>query len=128
MIYLDTHVLVWLYAYGRGGVPEAVATRMETTDRLLISPMVRLELEYLKEIGRVDEPPITVLDALETVIGLKVCNASFHAVVGEAESQNWTRDPFHRLIVAHAALFNAQLITKDDTIRANYLHAYWDES
>ena len=126
MIYLDTHVVAWLYAQGRDAVPRGVAHRIEAVDDIRISPMVRLELQYLFEIGRVAMPALPVIDALEAALGMTVCRASFAAVVREAESRAWTRDPFDRLIVAQAALFQAPLITKDETIHANYEHAFWE--
>ncbi|ADE15129.1 PilT protein domain protein [Nitrosococcus halophilus Nc 4] len=126
LIYLDTHVAAWLYAQGRDAVPHQVAHLIEETDDIRISPMVRLELQYLFEIGRVKQPPLPVLDALESTLGLVVCKAAFPAIVREAESQIWTRDPFDRLIVAQATLFGAPLVTKDATIHANYTRAIWD--
>lgn len=127
MIYLDTHVVAWLYAYGGKGVPEKVSQRIEAEFDLRISPMVRLELQYLYEIGRTHAPPMPVLDALHTMIGLKICPASFPAIVLGAERQHWTRDPFDRIIVAQAAMNEATLVTKDGTIRRHYPRAVWDE-
>jgi PIN domain nuclease of toxin-antitoxin system len=39
--------------------------------------------------------------------------------------QDWTRDPFDRLITAQAAVGSDVLITKDATITANYPRAVW---
>ena len=88
--------------------------------------MVRLELQYLYEIGRVSQPALPVLDALESTIGLSLCHAAFPAVIREAEGQTWTRDPFDRIIVAQASLFDAALLTKDKTMHNHYSHACWD--
>ena len=126
LIYLDTHVVVWLHAEGGSAIPAASAELLEETPDLRISPMVRLELQYLYEIGRVTEPPLPVLDGLESALGLTICNAPFAAIVREAEGQNWTRDPFDRLIVAQASLYNATLITKDEFIHRHYPNAFWD--
>lgn len=125
MIYLDTHVVAWLYAQGRQAVPGDLADRIEATDDLRISPMVRLELQYLYEIDRVAQPALPVLDALESALGLVICKAAFPAVVREAEANTWTRDPFDRLIVAQAALFDAPLATKDAAIHAHYPQTIW---
>ena len=54
MIYLDTHVVVWLDA----GLSEKFSERarkLVNQDDLFISPVVRLELQYLYEIGRVTD-------------------------------------------------------------------------
>lgn len=127
VIYLDTHVVVWLYAEGAAALPEMAVQMLEEASEIRISPMVRLELQYLYEIGRVNQPALIVLDALESSLGLSVCHSPFSAIVREAEAHSWTRDPFDRIIVAHAALHDAQLLTKDETIRANYAKAVWPD-
>lgn len=125
MIYLDTHVLIWLYALGASSLSPAASRHISASADLRISPMARLELEYLYEIGRVTEPAATVFDALHAALDLKLCGASFGAVVHEAERQRWTRDPFDRVIVAQAALHDAPLVTKDATLHAHYSRAIW---
>lgn len=125
LIYLDTHVVAWLYGLGATALTPRAAESIEAADEVRCSPMVRLELEYLYEVGRTSEPALPVLDALQTSLGLRLCDAPFAAVVREAESQKWTRDPFDRLIVAHAALHGAPLITKDEHLHAHYTGAIW---
>ena len=125
LIYLDTHVAVWLYALGAQSLSTAAAELIEESDDLRISPMARLELQYLHEIGRVTEPAAAVVDALNTALGLVVCGAPLPAVVGEAERLGWTRDPFDRLIVAQAALHDAPLVTKDEVLHEHYSAAVW---
>ena len=125
LIYLDTHVVAWLYATGAGALSERAAETIDTSEEVRISPIVRLELQYLFEIGRVGEPAVTVVDALAGTMGLTVCTAAFASVVYEAEKIAWTRDPFDRLIVAQAVLHAAPLVTKDDTLRAHYSEAVW---
>jgi len=126
LIYLDTHVVAWLYAYGGDALPNTLARRLEESDDLRISPMVRLELQYLHEIGRTSEPALAVIDRLESVLGLSVCKVPFSAVVLEAEGHYWTRDPFDRLIVAQASVSQAPLATRDRQIHDHYSGAIWD--
>ena len=52
MIYLDTHVVLWLYAQRGKGLSERACQLIECANFVIISPMVLLELEYLNEIGR----------------------------------------------------------------------------
>lgn len=125
LIYLDTHVVAWLYGRGAGALSDDAAAAVESAGEVRCSPMVRLELEYLHEIGRVTEPALTVWDAVSAALGARICDAPFFAVVREAERQRWTRDPFDRLIVAQAALHGAPLVTKDETIHAAYDAALW---
>jgi PIN domain nuclease of toxin-antitoxin system len=46
-------------------------------------------------------------------------------IVEHALKEKWVRDPFDRLIVAHAKANDAPLVTKDERIRLNYRHALW---
>lgn len=125
MIYLDTHVVAWLHALGADALSPAAADAIETSRDIRISPMVRLELQYLFELRRVTRPAVEVVDALQAALGLRVCDAPFAAVVREAEGEAWTRDPFDRLIVAQASLHGAELVSKDETLRAHYGATIW---
>ncbi|MCP5101450.1 MAG: PIN domain-containing protein [Chloroflexi bacterium] len=124
MIYLDTHVVVWLYAGKTSKFNQSVKTLINEQE-LLISPIVRLELQYLYEIERITDEANTILTDLGDRIGLKQCDKPFHIIVSNALLLSWTRDPFDRLIVANAALNDDILISKDQTIRNNYAHAKW---
>ncbi len=124
MIYLDTHVVAWLYA-GIIALFPSDTKKMLSGEELLISPIVVLELQYLFEIGRVSKKAADVVSDLENRIGLKTCEHTFGDVVEYAIKQDWTRDPFDRIIVAQASIHSKAVITKDETIRANYKHAIW---
>ena len=124
MIYLDTHVVVWLYAGLTEKFSEPVR-QLINDDEVCISPMVRLELRYLHEIQRVTDDEHTIVSDLANRIGLQVCAEPFNSVVTRALAASWTRDPFDRLIVAQAALHDSILVSKDQTILANYAHARW---
>ena len=124
MIYLDTHVVAWLFAGRLDHFPEAVRRRLEESE-LWISPMVALELQYLFEVRRTTEPASVVVEGLQRMIGLKVCDLPFPAVISTAQRQAWTRDPFDRVITAQAALREAPLLTKDELILEHYSRAVW---
>jgi PIN domain nuclease of toxin-antitoxin system len=91
-----------------------------------ISPIVELELTYLYEVRRVSEPAIAPLAALRQSIGLAVADTSVAALVEAATALAWTRDPFDRLIAAHAIVAGLPLITADRTILENLPQAVWD--
>lgn len=124
VIYLDTHVAVWLYE----GRVELISPRLRALiedEAALLSPIVALELEYLFETGRMSAPATTLLQALGRDHGIRLCDLPFAGVVTAALRQSWTRDPFDRIIVAQAAMRRAPLITKDAAIRAHYQRAMW---
>ncbi len=125
LIYLDTHVLVWLYANGAASIPEIAIGAIGNHD-VKISPMVRLELQYLYEINRVSQPAAIVFDELAGAIGLSVCDKAYSNIIIEAEKQSWTREPFDRIIVAQAAVSESVLVTKDVAMHKHYPHALWD--
>ena len=123
-IYLDTHVVLWLYEGLLKKLTRAGRKSIEEND-LLISPMVRLELQYLFEIRRSTQPANAILGELRPQIGLTVCDLPFDQVAHKASELTWTRDPFDRLIVAQAIGRNFQLLTKDREIRRNTELAFW---
>jgi PIN domain nuclease of toxin-antitoxin system len=122
--YLDTHIVVWLYEASLEKLSGVAKERLRS-DSLLISPAVILELELLHEIHRLTRTSRTIVDSLSADIGLSVCELPFPEVVESAVHQKWVRDPFDRLIVAHANANEAPLITKDETIRRHYRQAVW---
>lgn len=124
MIYLDTHVVVWLYAGLTERFSVATQTMLDDED-LLISPVVRLELQYLYEINRITVTADTVIVDLAQRIGLAVCPKPFNDIITQATQITWTRDPFDRILVAHAALDQLPLLSKDQTILTHYPLAHW---
>lgn len=124
VVYLDTHVVVFLYS--GVGIRFGPRTRAAIENNALrISPVVGLELQYLYETGRTSLPARPVIEELAETIGLTVCDLSFVNVCLRAEKLSWTRDPFDRLIVAHAMIADEVLITKDRYIRRHYKKALW---
>jgi PIN domain nuclease of toxin-antitoxin system len=125
-VYLDTQVVTWLSASRFKKLP-AAATRAVDSSNLLISPMVLLELEYLHEIGRTGRPAMAVLEQLEKQLGLIVSDHLFLTVAQAALYETWTRDPFDRIIVAHARSDGySKLVSSDEKIKRNYSMTIWD--
>ena len=90
------------------------------------SPLVALELAYLREAGKARDPVTTMLAALRRDIGLEIVDVSLAQVVEAATDLSWTRDPFDRLIAAHAIVAGVPLLTADETILDNLSLATWD--
>jgi PIN domain nuclease of toxin-antitoxin system len=123
--YLDTQVLVWLCEGKIRKLTKRAAEAIEKFE-VVISPMVLLELEYLYEIQRIIRPPLALVNQLQSQIGLSVRDGSFSGVLHTALFEEWTRDPFDRVIVAHARTdAYAPLITSDQKIRENYKKSVW---
>jgi PIN domain nuclease of toxin-antitoxin system len=124
VIYLDTHVVAWLYAGEIALLPRPVRSMIER-EQLLISPIVELELHLLHELGRVTQPGHVVVEALHQELDLARCEIPFRQVITAALRQSWTRDPFDRIIVAQAQVRSTRLLTKDQSIRDHYPEAVW---
>lgn len=123
--YLDTHAAIWLYA-GRGDLfPERLLTSLERAE-LFISPFVLLEIQFLRESGKVKIKVDTFLREMKQDFGLKLCPSSLASVTLEAVRMSWTRDPFDRMIVAQASVNESRLITRDREILKHYDEACWD--
>lgn len=109
VILLDTNAVIWLDQNHK-----RVRALARSSSRLLVSPATLLELQMLEESGRlrlrsrlrgvidsdrweIDEPP--ALQWFE-----------------HSAEESWTRDPFDRLIVAHARLRRVRLASGDGAI------------
>lgn len=124
MIYLDTHVVVWLYAGLEEKFSDDVRRKMNDNE-LVVSSMVRLELQYLYEIGRVTAKPDKILGFLSRAIGVRETEVVLGKVIDVAVGLSWTRDPFDRLIVAEAMMNSAMLVTADKNIGKHYELSLW---
>lgn len=125
MIHLDTHVVIWLYVDPASKFPPRVLSLIEK-EELQMSPMVALEIQMNYEIGRINCDARTLLLYLENRIGLTMQKDPFVEIAQTALHESWTRDPFDRLIVSHAKMAQARLITKDKTIHEYYSRAVWE--
>lgn len=124
MIFVDTHVVIWLYDKLLDKLSKDAIQQIEDNE-LLISQMVRLELQSLFEIGRIKVSPETIIKDLNKSIGLNVSQMKVEQVFDQAIDYQWTRDVFDRLITAEAETMGFALVTKDQNILANYKKAIW---
>ena len=122
--FLDTHAAV---ALEEGTIEVFGPAAVDVLERaaLFVSPIVRLELKFLAEVGRLTVEPDEVLGGLASKLGIVQSDDPIAAVVAEALRLVWTRDPFDRLLVATAALHRAPLITNDQRIHEHFADAVW---
>jgi PIN domain nuclease of toxin-antitoxin system len=110
VILLDTNAVIWLDQNHRRARP---LTRTATP--LAISPATMLELQFLVEAGRIRFPQ-GGLEAITADDRWTVDEPPALDWFGRAAEESWTRDPFDRLIVAHARLRRCRLATGDQTL------------
>jgi PIN domain nuclease of toxin-antitoxin system len=111
MILLDTNALIWL-EQGHTRTRSLARSRR----RLYISPASLLELRFLEEAGRIRLKNATISDVTHRDDLWVLDDPPAAEWFEEALDLGWTRDPFDRLIVAHARLRGWPLATADRTL------------
>ncbi len=111
MILLDTNAIIWLHTrHKRGRALDRFA------GRLYASPASLLELQLLVEVGRLRlRDNVDAVDLAEDerwVVDAPPAAGWFE----RALTVSWTRDPFDRLLVAHAYLRGWRIATGDAAI------------
>lgn len=124
LVHLDTHVVCWLYM-GQVDLLSLAARQAIEHCALAVSPMVGLEIQYLREVGRLRYGARRVLAALRRELGVALSDVPFPVVAARAVTFAWTRDPFDRLIAGEAAAARARLVTRDDQLRRHFRAALW---
>jgi len=124
LIFLDTHVAVWLYS-GEFNLFKPKTLKLINENPVCISHIVRLEMKYLNEIGRISLQPDVIIAALAAEIGLVYSDNNIDRIISQAIHLDFTRDPFDRIIVADASINNSIVISKDSNIIKNYKNTVW---
>ena len=124
VVYLDTHVVIWLYDALTDRLSSTARSAIEQND-VRIAWVVKLEVQYLYEIGRVRVPAETVVESLSRSIGLRLSGVPCGEIVQRALEMEWTRDVFDRLIAAESEVTASGLVTKDARMKQNLETAIW---
>ena len=122
--FLDTHAAVFLWE-GRAEVFGSRSRELLKRATLFVSPMVRLELQLLREIGKLKVDADQILGSLASDARVVATDDGLDALVPLAMPLTWTRDPFDRLLVATALLHQAPFVTRDRRIHENFPGAVW---
>jgi PIN domain nuclease of toxin-antitoxin system len=109
MILLDTNALIWLEQDHPRSRP------LSGAKRLYISPASLLELRFLEEAGRIQLRNATLAELVQHDLWL-LDDPPSAAWFEHAWEISWTRDPFDRLIVAHARMRRWKLATGDSRV------------
>jgi PIN domain nuclease of toxin-antitoxin system len=108
MILLDTNAVIWLHDGHRR------ARRLDAhLGQLYVSPANFLELQLLVEAGRLRLKQGAAVRDFANDDRWAMDNPSSVAWFERALDMGWTRDPFDRLLVAHAAFRGWRLATGD---------------
>lgn len=107
MILLDTNAIIWLHQRHRR------ARALNRAGRLYVSPASTLELQVLVESGRLRFRRGATVGHVVHDDRWLIDGPPSPDWFDAATEQGWTRDPFDRLIAAHARLRGWRLATAD---------------
>ena len=113
VILLDTNAIIWLL----GGDSRAAPLTARGA-RLYASPANQLELQFLSESGRLRVRGGASAAQIMHDERWALDDPSSAGWFEKAIAVGWTRDPFDRLLVAHARLRKWRLATGDSTLIA----------
>lgn len=122
--FLDTHAAIFLWE-GRTELFGSGSRELLERAVLQVSPLVRLELGFLREVGKLTVEPDLLLGSLTADYGVTVSADPIDRLIPLAMPLSWTRDPFDRLLVATALLHEVPLITRDARIQEHFTGAVW---
>ena len=112
MILLDTNAVLWALA----GNPRA-APLFAQGRPLRLSPVSLLEIRFLVEVGKLGLAPGRSVAEIADDSRWKLDSPSSARLFAAALDLEWTRDPFDRLLVAHARYRRWRLATGDRVLR-----------
>lgn len=110
MILLDTNALIWLAQAHRRARP------LLAYPRLHISPATLLEIQFLLEAGRLQFKDRVSAATLGADPRWRLDELPASKWFLAACEVGWTRDPFDRLIAAHARVRRWKLATADEVL------------
>ena len=108
MILLDTSAVLFLLTGHRRARPLG-----PHSGKLRFTPIALLELEFLQEVGRGTFTTARPADMVAEDPRWIVDDPPLSSVIRHALALTWTRDPFDRLIAAHAVFRGWRLATSD---------------
>ena len=113
MILLDTHAAIWIARRHRRAAP------LQRFPRLYVSPVSILEMQYLLEAGRLKGTGPNAATVMAADPRWFVDAPPAERWFLTACELGWARDPFDRLIAAHARVRAWKLATADELLIAN---------
>lgn len=118
-VLIDTHFIIWITQQSQR------LTAYPWLDNYRpwgVSPISLLEIQCLSEIGRLEVDNPAFGDRLGADARFIIDEAPLLALVRQAYSIDWTRDPFDRLLAAHSQLRRVPLCTTDRLIRERHTY------
>jgi PIN domain nuclease of toxin-antitoxin system len=120
---LDTHAALWWLVGDRRFGERALAALEDDANEVLLSAAVVWEVAIKRSLGKLDAPDDfapTLLSGGVRPLPVRVEHAA------AVERLPWHHnDPFDRMLVAQAGIEGAELVSKDDSLRAYGVPLVW---
>ena len=114
VILLDTNAVLFLSADHRRARP-----LKRQSGQLYFTPFALLEMQFLQEAGRGRFTSAAPVETVKQDPRWSVDDPPLEGVIARAIGLTWTRDPFDRLIAAHALYRGWRLATSDTVMIRN---------
>ena len=109
---LDTHTLVWRFIDPKKIPPKIQTLFSNPESDFLIPTICLLEIQYLVEVGRIQIDLDEVRRVIQEEDAFQLV-AYDESVMLHSLRLTTTRDPFDRIILAHALSTSTKIITRD---------------
>lgn len=124
---LDTCTAVWYFEGNRRIGSELQAVLTDPGHELFLSDVSILEIVIKNQSGKfpMPKPPSKILPHLIKKYSLRQLPIAQEAIFQLEKLPLLHRDPFDRLLVAHAISFRLTLVTPDPLVRQYPSHSIW---
>ncbi|GAB4553163.1 MAG: type II toxin-antitoxin system VapC family toxin [Pleurocapsa sp.] len=115
IIVLDTHIWIWFVTQDFSRFPATWRNEIEIADRVGVSPVSCYEVALAKQKGRLELPcsvDLWLKNALEPT-GIELFPLTAETAREAVNLSPIHKDPFDRLIIATAIIYQAQLASID---------------
>jgi PIN domain nuclease of toxin-antitoxin system len=114
---LDTHFLLWILLGSKRLERYGWLERYRPWG---ISPVSLLEIQFLSEVGHVEVQGPEFYEILQRDSRFMIDEVPLLALITKAISQEWTRDPFDRLLAAHSLARRVPFCTLDRVVQQHH--------
>lgn len=111
---LDTHIILWWLTNPKQIAPKASQIIADKENSIFFSSVSLWEMAIKKSLGRLTLPR-NIVEILQTE-GFQVLPISHEEALGISDLPQIHQDPFDRMLVMQAKLYNYVLITRDKNI------------
>lgn len=120
---LDTHTLLWALGDVAKLSERARAHLVEPQNEILVSAVSAIEIAIKRGLGKLDFPGS--LAAQVEAAGFTPCAVGFGLAEHLGSLPHHHRDPFDRMLVAHAISEGVPLVTRDPAMQAYAIQTIW---